>query len=361
MNIVYITCLSGNKAAGLTYSVPAQIESQSGIDNVFWYNLNSIYKSNQTKNINYCNINDFPSKKVSELPEPFNNPDLVIFQGIYFLDYYLISKELVKHKIPYIIIPRGSLTRGAQNIKSIKKIISNKLIFNKFTKNALAIQYLNLSEYQDSGDRWNQNYLIVPNGTHFKAIQKTIKERSPLKGVFVGRLHVYHKGIDLLIEACAKLKNEIDGVFQIEIYGEDQDGSKREVTDLIDKHGLEKIIKVKDAIFDNEKEALLLESDFFVLTSRFEGHPMGLIEALSYGLPCLVTTGTNMAEEIEKGNAGWTAEAEIESIVIAINRLIREKTNLEEKGNNAKRLSRNYDWDALAQKSNYLYSELINQ
>ncbi|MDG0947442.1 glycosyltransferase [Bacillus paranthracis] len=360
MNIVYISCLSGNKAAGFTYSVPAQIESQSRIDNVFWYNLNSTYKRNDTKNIKYSNIKDFPSKKISELPTPYNSPDLVVFQGVYFIDYYRISKELVKHNIPYIIIPRGSLTRGAQKIKALKKKISNKLIFNKFIKNALAIQYLNRAEYRDSGDWWNENHLIVPNGTHIKTIKKTFRERSPLKGVFIGRLHVYHKGIDLLIEACAKLKSEIDGVIQIDMYGKDQNGSKHEITNLIVKHGLENIIKVKDGIYDSEKEAVLLDSDFFVLTSRFEGHPMGLIEAVSYGLPSLVTTGTNMAKEIESNNAGWIAETEIESIVTAIKRLIREKNNLEEKGNNAIKLSRNYDWGALAQQSHSSYNKLIN-
>ncbi|AYY29661.1 glycosyltransferase [Bacillus cereus group sp. LD113LC] len=361
MNIVYISCLSGNKAAGFTYSVPAQIESQSRIDKVFWYNLNSTYKKNDTKNIKYGNTKDFSSKKISELPAPYNSPDLVVFQGVYFIDYYLISKDLVKRNIPYIIIPRGSLTRGAQKIKSLKKKISNKLIFNKFIKNARAIQYLNQAEYRDSGDWWNENHLIIPNGTYVKTIKNTFRERSPLKGVFIGRLHVFHKGIDLLIEACSKLKNEIDGVIQIDIYGKDQNGSKNEITNLIVKHGLDNIIKVKDGIYDSEKEAVLLDSDFFVLTSRFEGHPMGLIEALSYGLPSLVTTGTNMAKEIESNNAGWIAETEIESIVIAIKRLIREKSEIEEKGNSAIELSRSYDWDALAKKSHSVYNKLIKK
>ena len=111
-------------------------------------------------------------------PAPYNSPDLVVFQGVYFIDYYLISKDLVKRNIPYIIIPRGSLTRGSK-IKSLKKKISNKLIFNKFIKNARAIQYLNQAEYRDSGDWWNENHLIIPNGTYVKTIKNTFRERSP--------------------------------------------------------------------------------------------------------------------------------------------------------------------------------------
>ena len=38
MNIVYYTHLQGNKSAGLTYSIPAQVRAQSRIDNVYWFN-----------------------------------------------------------------------------------------------------------------------------------------------------------------------------------------------------------------------------------------------------------------------------------------------------------------------------------
>lgn len=361
MNIIYISSLSGNKAAGLTYSVPAQVESQSKIDNVLWYNLNSNHIVNMKSSVNYYSINDFPSKKISDLPTPFNTPDLVIFQGVYFIDYYLISKELIKNNIPYIIIPRGSLTRGAQKIKSLKKKVANKLIFNRFIKNACAIQYLNVAEYQDSGDKWNKKHLIIPNGFSSRNVYKKYNSRtSLLKGVFIGRLHIYHKGIDLLIEACAKLKQELDGVLQIEIYGNDQNGSRRVINDLIIKHDLQNIVKVKREVFDKDKEAILLDSDFFILTSRFEGHPMGLIEALSYGLPCLVTKGTNMGEEIKEAKAGWTAEINTESIANALKALLKDRSLLPEKGKNAIELSKKYDWDNIAKISSEKYRMLIN-
>ena len=59
---------------------------------------------------------------------------------------------------------------------------------------------------------------------------------------------------------------------------------------------------------------------------------MGLLEALSYGLPCLVTTGTNMAEEIKEADAGWTSDISVDGISEALKSLLREKGNHSEKG-----------------------------
>ena len=79
----------------------------------------------------------------------------------------------------------------------------------------------------------------------------------------------------------------------------DSNKGKETLITKIEESGLEKIVLIKDEVYGEDKEKVILESDFFILTSRFEGHPMALIEALSYGLPCLVTKGSNMSKEIE--------------------------------------------------------------
>ena len=95
------------------------------------------------------------------------------------------------------------------------------------------------------------------------------------------------------------------------------------------------------------------------MTSRFEGHPMALIEALSYGLPCIVTTGSNMKAEIEKLKAGWGADNNIDSIAAAIKSMLYSKQNFKQMSSAAQELSRRYSWDAIAKASHAIYTELL--
>lgn len=359
MNIVYVTELTKNKWAGPNTSVPKQIEAQSKIDNVFWYNVNNLVKAQKAGEIKCHCLDEYPALAIDKLPSPFNKPDLVIFEGLYHWQFLKIAKSCRKNRVPYIIIPRSSLTYQAQKSKAMKKKVGNFLLFNRFIKKAAAVQYLTQKEYLDSGDKWNSKYIIIPNGIDEKESVKELFNTDVIKGIFIGRLDIYHKGLDLLIQACGKLKGELErNNCKIYIHGPEMGKSKSKLEELIANYRLENIIFIKEAVYDNEKQKRLLESDFFILTSRFEGHPMGLIEALSYGLPCLATNGTNMAEEIKKADAGWTAEVSVESIVGALKSLLKER-NFSQKGRNALNLSKRYNWDTLARISHEKYHEII--
>ncbi|MEK5427756.1 glycosyltransferase [Cytobacillus sp. FSL R7-0680] len=362
MNILYITYLYGLKWTGPNYSVPSQINAQAKYDNVFWYNINNLYKEEQSEGIKCYDIDDFPNLKITELPDPFNSPDLVIFEGLYFYSYCKIANECRKKGIPYIIIPRSSLTSYAQKSKFLKKKVANTLFFKNFIRKATAIQYLTSKEYRDSGDSWNKTHFIIPNGISGKSKIRQFTRREFCKGVFIGRLDIYQKGIDLLIEACSNLKEELEKEnIIIEIYGPDKEGSKSEIKKMIDDNNLGCIINLKEAVFDIEKEEILLNSDFFILTSRFEGHPMGLIEALSFGLPCLITEGTNMADDVKQADAGWTAGITSESLTTEFKNLLNDRGAFASKGRNALKLSNLYNWNKLADDSSDIYHQLLNK
>ncbi|HBM75897.1 MAG TPA: hypothetical protein DD429_10140 [Clostridiaceae bacterium] len=362
MNILYISFLTGIKSEGPNYSVPNQIQAQSKYDNVLWFNVNNASKDCWNVDVDFISLTDITRLDIGYLPKPFNRPDLAIFQGLYTFSFCKIARQFKRNKIPYIIIPRSSLTLLGQQSKPLKKKVGNLIFFNEFIKNAAAVQYLTEGEYKSSGDKWNKTSLIIPNGIDKKSRSKIFKSKTYLKGVFIGRLDVYQKGIDLLIKACSMLKSEIKSAgCVLDLYGPKHEGGKIDINELIVKNGLQDFICMHDAVFDYEKEEVLLSSDFFILTSRFEGHPIGVIEALSYGLPCLVTSGTNMADEIAAFDAGWIAEMSVRGIAKALKTMLCDRNSLAVKGQNALKLSQKYSWDAIASISNKKYEELLNK
>lgn len=363
MNILYISHLTNVISEGPNYSVPAQIKAQSEYDNVFWWNISEACQEMWLDTGLFHGIKEYPAKRISQLPKPFDNPDLVVFEGFYYFDYIILSKECRKRDIPYIIIPRSSLTKLAQERKKIKKFLGNLLLFRKMAKKALAIQYLTDKEYKDSGDRWCKNSFIMPNGfTKLYEVNKNFNENE-LKGVYIGRFEPYQKGLDLLLEACKACADYLrSNHFTINFYGpERKNNTKKEFIDNITKENLTDILIVNDSVYGEDKRKVLEKADFFIMTSRFEGMPMALIEALSFSLPCFVTAGTNMADEINGYDAGWTCETNAYDIARAIKRMISEKNEFIKKSKNAVMLAKNYEWGVIAEKTHKIYVNYLDK
>ena len=132
---------------------------------------------------------------------------------------------------------------------------------------------------------------------------------------FIGRIYNYHKGLDVLIESINLGKEEFRKLgIEMNLYGPDRANNLQYLIEKIEEYQISDLVSIKPAVFDKEKEKAYLAADLFIHTSRLEGHPTAIIEAISYGVPVLVTPGTNMAEEVKKYNLGFVAELNPESI-----------------------------------------------
>lgn len=363
MNILYITALHGGKYSGLTSAVPKHIESQSKFDNVFWYNVIELSHEIENCTVKCHTIKEFPKINIKHLPKPFNNPDLVIFEDFYYIQFIKIAYQLKRLKIPYIIVPHCCFCELAQKTKRFKKTMANYLLFYKFSRNAVAIHYLTKREYMDSGKRWNKRHFILPNGAEIPDIQFSYSgNKNQIIGSFIARLDINHKGLDLLAEAVSAERDLLRNYnCHFNIYGADSEGDASRLKKIIKVDGIEDLFSIHPPVYGKDKIEVLKNTDFFVLTSRYEGHPMGLIEALSYGIPALITYGTNMGEEVLKYNAGWVSETSVYGIRNIMKEMIVSQNQLLEKGKNARRLASRYHWDNIAQRAHDYYSKLTNK
>ena len=361
MNILFISKLSGNLFAGPNNSVPAQIAAQKKYDNVFWYNLREA-KRDEWIDIGCKNTNDYPSGRLADLPSPFDKPDLAVIEEVYCHPFSKIIKDLQNSNIPYIVIPRSQLTEKAQKKSESKKKIGNIMYFKSFIKKAAAVQYLSQQEREESEQQWKCRSVVIPNGAKLVQGIKKTHTGDGIKAVYIGRYEKYQKGLDLLIEALDKTQDLLrKNHFHLVMHGVDQMGTVEAMKTAIKEKNLTDIVEIREAVFGEEKTEALKAADIFVLTSRFEGMPMGLIEALAYGLPAIATYGTNMGKEIKAYNAGWVSETTVEGIADSLRSMIADYENADKFSKNAITLAEQYSWDRIAEFSHREYENVCKK
>lgn len=359
MNVLYISALEGGEYSGPIHSVPERINGQRKYDNVFWINLTSIDNINVLNNdlYHYISTKNF---RFSKLPQPFDVPDLIVFEEFFKLKLCYIARKAENSNIPYIIVPRCQMTQNYIKNKYLKKILASFLLFNHFAQNALAVQFLTEQEKRDSEFFFHGKSFILPNGI-IKQKENALIKGTPIIGTFIGRYSIWQKGLDLLLTSIEKEKAYLKKhniIFNL--YGpNDRTGSIEKIKNIVDEKNLNDLVYVNGPVYNIDKKKILLESSFFIHTSRFEGMPMAVLEALSYGLPCFVTQGSNMREEIQNYNAGWDAENTVESIKENLVELCNSTNSLTEKGRNAKNLANKYSWDSISKTCHEIYSILI--
>jgi len=125
----------------------------------------------------------------------------------------------------------------------------------------------------------NAKIVSIPNPTPFSHMDSNLVAREKI-ALAVGRL-TEQKGFDLLLNIWSKVE-AVDSEWKLYIVGDGEDKSKLE--------SLMYRLRLKNAEikpFTNDVGKYYSSASIYVMTSRFEGFPMVLLEAASYGLPII--------------------------------------------------------------------------
>jgi glycosyltransferase involved in cell wall biosynthesis len=140
----------------------------------------------------------------------------------------------------------------------------------------------------DTRAQWRQAHGIEPRATVV---------------THIGRFAV-QKNHALLVEAFAQVHSDAPLYLLLVGGGELEDAVREQVVEL----GLQERVRFLGVRAD--VPAILNASDLFVLSSRWEGNPMSVMEALAAGLPVVSTAVGGVPELVQEGETGLLVPSE---------------------------------------------------
>ncbi|NIP26888.1 MAG: glycosyltransferase [Phycisphaerae bacterium] len=308
-----------------------------------------------------------PRDWIRHIRNKFGTPDLVNFHSTYIPFNIALARRCRQVSWRYVITAHGVMGCLAQNTKRIKKRIANLLFFRSYVKHAEAIHAFSASEAKEIQKLFKvKKIIIVPNGVEDYFLEASEKlspadlgdfgSKGDLMLGFIGRIDVYHKGLDLLLNALKLLKSQMErpicNLFVIGPFHTKKD--ERSFCRMVESLGLKDNVKLLGAKYGKEKLRYFLACDIFVHTSRFEGMPMSVLEAMALGRTCLVTAATNVSDIVCEGG-GWACKPDSISIAETIKSIYEQRDSLKALGRQSHELIQTrFTWTNVAQK---LYQE----
>jgi glycosyltransferase involved in cell wall biosynthesis len=190
----------------------------------------------------------------------------------------------------------------------------------------------------------------VPSGS-----RRPSRQENPVV-VAAGRL-VKQKGFDFLIPAFAQVVDK-NPEWRLRIFGTGPEEAVLRA--LVDQHGLGDHVSLPGR--SNRLDQELADASIYALSSRFEGLPMVMIEAMSHALPIAAfDCPTGPADVLTEGVDGLLVPPrDVDALAAALNRLVADRELRLRMGAAAAQTARGYSPEVVMPLWERLFADLLS-
>jgi glycosyltransferase involved in cell wall biosynthesis len=274
-----------------------------------------------------------------------------------------------KKKIPLILTYHGDwVSNYGGTFRTYATQFFNRYLVDKILEQSTVIISPSRHYIQESKflKQYSHKVVCIPNGVNIEDFDITYskEECRSITGlpqdrrilVFMGLLGP-HKGPEFLIKALRSIIRKHSDILLVFM------GTGIQVNEL--KHlthqlGLDEHIVFLGYISDKNFKAMVLKAaDIFCLPSLYECFPLVILEAMASGLPVVASNISGIPELIVHGKNGLLCQpGDSSELKEAINYLLENDNVRTEMGILNKIVIKNYSWDAIALKTENLYSDI---
>jgi glycogen synthase len=164
--------------------------------------------------------------------------------------------------------------------------------------------------------------------------------------LYFGRLDVYHKGLDTLLDAIAILVKERPDL-EVRIAGRGKDLER--VAALARSLGIEKNVRLLGAVSDDERNALFAGAEVQLMPSRFEGFGLAAAEAMAAGVPLVASDAGSLPEVVDAPRGGVIVPTgDAKALAKATGQLLDNPGTRAALSSSARESARRFQWRAVA-------------
>lgn len=290
------------------------------------------------------------------------NPDIVHINGCWMLQCSLTIFWAKRKGYPVVLSPHGMLEPWDIKKNYWTKKLPALLLYQKRSIEICDCLIATSENEKNNLLRlsYNKNVTIVPNGIITNGIEckKTWKEN---KKILFLALYRKNKGIDLLMQSIAQIKNKLYG-WKVIIAGIEADYTINDLNIMAKSYGIEEIVNITGPLFGENKWQAYKNADVFILPTLNENFGIVIAESYLCGTPVITTKGAPW-KLIEEYHCGWWVDRNIENISNAILEFLatspEERMQMGLKG--AKIVTENYSSDIVSKKMVNIYTSIINK
>lgn len=273
----------------------------------------------------YC----FNTKLVPWLRANADKYDALIVHGIWQYHSFATWRSVRKSKVPYYVYTHGMLDpwfKREYPLKHLKKWAYWPWAEYRVLRDAKAVIFTGNEEQRlakESFWLYRSNGVVVnfgitgPVGNSSSQVENFYSTFPHLYNkrlcLYLSRIH-FKKGCDILIQAFANVCRN-DNALHLVIAGPDQDGWRAKLEKLANSLDISDRITWAGMLSEDLKWGAFRTAEVFILPSHSENFGAVVAEALSCGLPVLISNKVNIWREILDYQAGLVESDDLQGTI----------------------------------------------
>jgi glycosyltransferase involved in cell wall biosynthesis len=203
----------------------------------------------------------------------------------------------------------------------------------------------------------HKKVVSIPNGVSDDLFTLPPEEKGFI--LFLGRIDLYMKGLDILIEAFSRIRSRD---VSLKIAGSGKKGDVKKLIRKIRDYGIEGRTAYLGRVNEEGKKELLRTCLFLVMPSRFEGWGITAVEANAAAKPILGTKIWGLTEAVGDGTTGLLVEPNnVEKLAASMDLLLENSTLRNHLGKEGREWAKRFLWKSIAEEQFAFYRTVINK